>query len=133
MKNSYNLTLRNRPFQAIIQGEKTVEIRANKQDGSINYNQLLHGDVLVFRNEETNQIINCIVKRKSHYETVHELLVKEGTLTTLSSTNSIRKGIKSIEAIGNYREIILIHGVFAIEIELKTTTNTQYKKLGGKW
>jgi len=121
MNNIYNLKLRDRPFQAIVKGKKTIEIRANKQEGKLNYKALSNGDILLFENEITSQKISCIVKRKSHYRSVHELLKHEGTTRTLSSTNSIRKGIKSIEAIANYKEIIEIHGVFAIEVELKNS------------
>ena len=112
------LNLRNRPFQAIINGQKRIEIRPNKNKGRVNYSNLANGDIIVFKNEKTKREISCIVKRKSLYKSIYELLISEGTHRTLSSTNSIEIGIRSVESIENYKEIISKHGVYAIEIEL---------------
>lgn len=119
MINQNKLTIRDRPFQAIIKGTKTVEIRANKIESNVNYRLLAIGDAILFTNEETNEVIKCAITRKVHYKSVRELLINEGTSTTLSSTNCIEKGIKSIESIGNYKKTISKRGVFAIEIALK--------------
>ena len=37
---------------------------------------------------------------------------------TLSNTNDIEEGIISIEAIGDYKDLIAKNGIFAIEIKL---------------
>lgn len=125
MKKSYNLNLRNRPFEAILKGKKKIEIRANNSEGDVNYNNIKRGDIIFFRNEDTKQLIKCEVKRKSYYKSIHSLLLNEGTTHTLSSTNCINAGIKSIESIGNYKELINKYGVFAIEIELRTPVNKE--------
>ncbi|HLC90307.1 MAG TPA: hypothetical protein VJI15_00910 [Candidatus Nanoarchaeia archaeon] len=41
----------------------------------------------------------------------------ESTEFTLSSTKNIEEGIKSIESIDNYKELIAKNGVFAIKLK----------------
>ena len=109
-----------RPFNAIKQGTKRIEIRANKNNpgakGSVN--DILPGDIIIFTEIKTNNTIACKVLRKELYNSVRELLEKEGTEYTLSSTNDIEEGIKSVESIGDYKSLIKENGVFAIELEL---------------
>jgi len=51
------------------------------------------------------------------YKNVKELLESEGIEHTLSSTNNIEEGIKSVESIDNYKELIAKNGVFAIKLK----------------
>lgn len=109
----HKLSLKSRPFNAILNRAKKIEIRANTEKIST----IKVNDTIVFCNIETNKKLDCTVKRIEIYPTVRQLLEKEGTEYTLSSTNNFEEGIISIESISNYKEIIPKVGVCAIEIE----------------
>jgi len=113
------LKLNPRAFCAIAHGTKKVEIRANKKDkGNKNsLNDVKRGNYIIFTNLSTNEKLTCIIKRITLYKTIKQLLEKEGVKDTLSSTNDINEGIKSIESIDNYKNLIKKNGVFAIKIE----------------
>jgi len=113
LKNLYE-----RPFNAIKKGQKNIEIRANKNDFSENsINLIEEGDFIIFKKVGSEERLKCTVERKTLYRSVRELLEAEGTESTLSSTNNIEEGIKSVESIGNYKELIAKNGVFAIKIK----------------
>lgn len=114
------LKLRERPFEAIKRGTKRIEIRANKKTPT-DYSSINKGDKIIFVKECNCLIkdrIECIVKRKTWYSNVRELLEAEGTKYTLSSTDDIDEGIKSIESIRDYKKVIAESGVYAIELEM---------------
>ena len=73
-------------------------------------------DKIIF--SDNNERIKVVVERKTLYKTVRELLESEGTEKTLSSTNNIGEGIKSVESIPGYKDFIEENGVFAIKIRL---------------
>ncbi|MBI4144192.1 ASCH domain-containing protein [Candidatus Woesearchaeota archaeon] len=113
LKNLYERT-----FNAIKKGQKNIEIRANKNDFSENsINLIEEGDFIIFKKVGSEERLKCTVERKTLYRSVRELLEAEGTESTLSSTNNIEEGIKSVESIGNYKELIAKNGVFAIKIK----------------
>jgi len=113
LKNLYE-----RPFNAIKDNQKNVEIRANKNILSGNSVNLIEkGDFIIFKKVDSEEKIKCEVERKTLYKSVRELLESEGTEHSLSSTNNIEEGIKSVESIGNYRELIAKNGVFAIKLK----------------
>jgi len=110
--------LNERPFNAIVNRQKTIEIRANKNIFSENSINLINeGDFIIFKKMGSDDKLKCTVERKTLYRTVRDLLETEGTQPALSSTNNIEEGIKSIESIGNYKELIAKNGVFAIKIK----------------
>ena len=110
--------LNGRAFEAIKAGKKKVEIRASENCFSENsINLVQEGDTVIFKKSGSGERINCVVKRKTLYKTVRELLENEGTEYTLSSTNDIEEGIKSVESIRNYKELITKNGVFAVELK----------------
>lgn len=116
-KKIFFKNLNERPFNAIKNGQKTVEIRANENIFSGNsVNLIREGDFIIFKKVGSDDKIKCIVERKTLYKSVRELLDTEGTQHALSSTNNIEEGIKSVESIGNYKELIAKNGVFAIKI-----------------
>ena len=111
-------TLHERPFNAIKKGHKQIEIRANKNTFSGNsINLIEEGDFIIFKKVNNEERLKCTVERKTLYRSVRELLEAEGTERTLSSTNNIEEGIRSVESIGNYKEWIAKNGVFAIKIK----------------
>ena len=117
MVKKFYLSLRSRPFDAIEIGTKKIEVRANKNKHDENsVNLMKPGDVIVFTKENSKEKLECVIERVTLYRTVRELLLKEGTEHTLSSTDDIEEGIKSIESINNYKEYIKKNGVFAIKL-----------------
>lgn len=116
--------LNSRPFEAIKSGKKTIEIRANKNEFSENsINLMKPGDLIIFTKRETDEKITCRIDSVKLYGSIRELLEREGTKTTLSSTNDIEEGIRSIESIGDYKELIAKNGVFAIKLKLIQSHN----------
>ncbi|MBI2499639.1 ASCH domain-containing protein [Candidatus Woesearchaeota archaeon] len=110
--------LNERPFNAIASGQKNIEIRANKNLFSENSINLINaGDFIIFKKVGSKDKIKCTVERKTLYRTIRELLETEGTQHSLSGANNIEEGIKAIESIGNYKELIVKNGVFAIKIK----------------
>jgi len=111
-------TINNRAFRALLNGVKRIEIRANKNNKDINsFNLVDCGDEVIFTNLKTHEKLKAVIKRKTLYQTIRELLITEGTRYSLSSTNDLEMGIKSIESIGDYKKLINKNGVFAIEFE----------------
>ena len=113
-----------RPFNAIRDGKKNIEIRANKNNLSENsVNLIKEGDIIIFNKANSKERFQCVVERKTLYSSVRELLEIEGTEKTLSSTNDINEGIKSIESIENYKQLLSKNGVFAIKLKEITILN----------
>jgi len=112
----HRILLRSRPFNAIKNGTKTIEVRANKKVGRLDYAQILKNDQIVFINQETGKTIKCIVERVTLYKNVRTLLTEEGVENTLSSGGDLESGIRSIEAITDYKKVIAEKGVFAYKI-----------------
>lgn len=114
---TFHKNLYERPFEAIKKGTKRIEIRANKNENSKNsINLMKEGDNIIFKKINSDEQITCTIKRITLYNSVRELLEKEGTQYTLSSTNNLEEGIIAVESISNYKELILKNGVFAIEL-----------------
>jgi len=113
LKAPARLNLRPRPFNAIKAGSKKVEVRANKPS----VRALRESETLIFVNTETHEQLSCIIERMTLYPSVRALLLAEGTSETLSSTNDLEEGIRSIESIGDYKKIIAENGVFAIRVK----------------
>ena len=115
----YNLSLNNRAFKAILAGTKKVEIRATKLDGNFDYSILKVNDVIQFTSFD-NETMTCTITKINWYPSIEELLTKEGTKYTLSSTDDYYEGIKSINSLDGYKEAIPINGVYAIHISPNT-------------
>lgn len=111
--------LNERPFNAIECGQKTIDIRANKNNSSENSINLINeGDIIIFKKIGSDDKIKCTVERKTLYKSIRELLKKEGTKHSLSSNHkNIKEKIKSVESIADYKEIIAKNGVFAIKLK----------------
>lgn len=92
-----------------------MEIRANNTD-KIDYSKIKVKDTIKFKNSK-GEVITCKVLENNFYSTIQELLMLEGTRTTLSSTDDYQEGIKSINSLDGYTEAISKHGVYAIHIE----------------
>lgn len=116
---NYTTDINDRPWNAIRNGTKDIEIRTNTPFENIDYSQLKKGDIFKLINNETGKVLETRILRISHYRTVKELLEKEGTERTLSSGKDLEGGIESIRNIKGYKEAIPKCGIWAIELELK--------------
>ncbi len=114
---NYILEINNRPWQAIRYGTKEIEIRTNTEDNNLDYSQVKQGDTFTLMNNSTLEQFNVKVLRVSHYNTIRELLEKEGTKKTLSSGKDIEGGIESINSLNGYKEGIKKNGVWALKIK----------------
>jgi len=115
---THRMLIRSRPFNAIKNKTKTIEVRANKRVGQLDYSKIRAGDLIIFINQETHRQLICTVERVTHYADLRTLLTTERTNNTLSSGGDIDAGIKSIEAITDYKKVIKEKGAFAIKIRL---------------
>ena len=108
------LDINDRAFFAIKNLEKKVELRVNT--GKRDYSLIQIGDIIEFENS-TKDNIKCLVKKNIWYKTAEELLVMEGTKYTLSSTNDVALGVKSINSYKGYKNGIEENGIYAIHLE----------------
>lgn len=124
LSNIHYLNINNRAFNAINEERKKIEIRANKK-GRIDYSAIESNDCIVFKDQNSSDLLVCKVVRKKWYASVRALLETEGTKYTLSSTNSIDEGVTSIESIADYKDVIAKNGVYAIVIEKMSNVITK--------
>lgn len=114
--NTYELDINDRAFLAIKNGTKKIEIRVTTDENRINYGNIKETDYLILKNS-SNEFLKCRVIENKWYKNSRELLTLEGTRFTLSSTDDLEEGIKSISSHTNYEEGIKKNGVHAIRIE----------------
>lgn len=112
----YKLAINNRAFKAIKEKRKRIEIRATKANG-FDYSIIKTNDIIKFTSYDSDTL-KCKVLRNTWYPSIEELLTKEGTKYTLSSTDDFNEGVKSINSLDGYKEAIKLNGVHAIELEL---------------
>ncbi len=123
------LNLNDRAFNAIKNKTKRVEIRANA--GKEDYDKYNIGDIIVFKNSK-NETINCRIKEINKYDSVENLLMLEGTKYTLSSTDNLEEGIKSINSLNGYKQAIKENGVYAIHIEYLYSNENVWQEMYDK-
>jgi len=113
---NYIIDINDRPWQAIKNKTKEIEVRTNTPFEKLDYNLLKEDDTLTLVNNDNLEQQNVKVLRITHYKTVRELLEQEGTTRTLSSGKDLEGGIESINSLTGYKEGIEKHGVWAIQI-----------------
>lgn len=117
MTQTFEKKINTRAYNSILNRRKKVEIRAKKSNTSKYATSLMRkGDIIIFTNIDTYDKLRCKIEYVRLYNSIRNLLEIEGTENTLSSTNSIEKGIKSIESIPSYKRHIKINGVYAIKL-----------------
>lgn len=114
--NNYQLDINDRAFLAIKNRTKKIEIRVTTNKLNKDYGKYQVGEYITFINSNSERL-KCIIKEINWYNSERELLILEGTKFTLSSTNDIEEGIKSINSYKNYTEGIKKNGIYAIHIE----------------
>ena len=124
--NTYKLEIYRKPLEAIIAGLKKVEIRTNNSYENIRYDKLEKGDIIQFQIISGPPFIGLDIIEPDAltvrvedvrcYPDAGTLLDTEGmqVLSTLCETKD--EGVKLLNSFHEYKEMIPIHGIFAIEI-----------------
>ena len=128
MTSSYKLEIYKKPLDAIKNGTKHIEIRTNNSYEAIDYSLLKVDDIISFQiingppfinlDVITPDALKVKVKRVTNYRTPEELLLNEGLQVLSTLVNSLDEGIKMLYSFHEYEDMIPIHGIFAIEIEI---------------
>ena len=128
MTYSYKLEIYKKPLDAIKNGTKHIEIRTNNSYEAIDYSLLKVDDVISFQiingppfinlDVITPDALKVKVKRVTNYRNPEELLLNEGLQVLSTLVNSLDEGIKMLYSFHEYEDMIPIHGIFAIEIEI---------------
>lgn len=113
---TYELDINDRAFLAIKNGTKKIEIRVTTNKSNKDYGKFKKDDYIIFKNSN-NENLKCLIKEINWYKNERELLTNEGTRYSLSSTNDIEEGIKSINRFKNYTNGIKNNGIYAIHVE----------------
>jgi len=127
MVNEYKLEIYKKPLEAIKNGYKRIEIRTNNSYEDIDYKELNYGDIISFQIISGPPFINLDViipdalKVKvisvKNYKDPKELLIHEGLNVLSTLVGSLEEGIDLLYSFHEYKEMIPLHGIFAIEIE----------------
>ena len=128
MTSLYKLEIYKKPLDAIKNGSKNIEIRTNNSYEAIDYSLLKVDDVISFQIINGPTFVNLDVvrpealivkvKRVTNYRNPEELLLNEGLQVLSTLVNSLDEGIKMLYNFHEYEDMIPIHGIFAIEIEI---------------
>tara|TARA_B100001758_G_C18124358_1_gene460464 strand:+ start:79 stop:468 length:390 start_codon:yes stop_codon:yes gene_type:complete len=128
MTSSYKLEIYKKPLDAIKNGTKHIEIRTNNSYEAIDYSLLKVDDIISFQiingppfinlDVITPDALKVKVKRVTNYRNPEELLLNEGLQVLSTLVNSLDEGIKMLYSFHEYEDMIPIHGIFAIEIEI---------------
>ena len=128
MTSSYKLEIYKKPLDAIKNGTKHIEIRTNNSYEAIDYSLLKVDDIISFQIINGPPFVNLDViipdalkvkvKRVTNYRNPEELLLNEGLQVLSTLVNSLDEGIKMLYSFHEYEDMIPIHGIFAIEIEI---------------
>ena len=128
MTSSYKLEIYKKPLEAIKNGSKNIEIRTNNSYEAIDYSLLKVDDIISFQiingppfvnlDVVTPDALKVKVKRVTNYRNPEELLLNEGLQVLSTLVNSLDEGIKMLYSFHEYEDMIPIHGIFAIEIEI---------------
>lgn len=128
MATEYQLEIYKKPLEAIKSGIKRIEIRTNNSYENIKYELLEPGDIISFQIINGPPFVNLDiivpdalqvkVKNVIKYKNPKELLIKEGLEVLSTLVNSLEEGIELLYSFHEYKEMIPIHGIYAIEIEV---------------
>ena len=128
MSKKYKLEIYESSLNAIKSGLKKVEIRTNNTYEEINYDQLLPGDILSFQiipgppfiglEIITPDALEVEVLRVVKYKDPEALLKQEGLNVLSTLVETIDEGVELLCSFHEYKEMIPVHGIFAIHISL---------------
>ena len=127
MSTSYSLEIYKKPLEAIQAGIKKVEIRTNNSYEQINYNRLQVGDTISFQVISGPPFVGLDVIEADalmvevvsviKYKDPRELLKQEGLEVLSTLVSNIDDGIELLYSFHEYKEMIPVHGIFAIHIQ----------------
>ena len=127
MVTEYKLEIYKKPLKAIKNGIKRIEIRTNNSYENIDYNYLQPGDLISFQIINGPPFVNLDVVVPDalkvrvlnviKYKDPKDLLIKEGLDVLSTLVNSLEEGVEMLYSFHEYKEMIPIHGIYAIEIE----------------
>ena len=127
MVTEYKLEIYKKPLKAIKNGTKRIEIRTNNSYENIDYKYLQSGDLISFQIINGPPFVNLDVVVPDalkvrvlnviKYKDPKDLLVKEGLDVLSTLVNSLEEGVEMLYSFHEYKEMIPIHGIYAIEIE----------------
>lgn len=127
MVTEYKLEIYKKPLKAIRNGTKRIEIRTNNSYENIDYKYLQPGDLISFQIINGPPFVNLDVVVPDalkvrvlnviKYKDPKDLLVKEGLDVLSTLVNSLEEGVEMLYSFHEYKEMIPIHGIYAIEIE----------------
>ena len=127
MSTSYSLEIYKKPLEAIQAGIKKVEIRTNNSYEQINYNRLQVGDTILFQVISGPPFVGLDVIEADalmvevvsviKYKDPRELLKQEGLEVLSTLVSNIDDGIELLYSFHEYKEMIPVHGIFAIHIQ----------------
>lgn len=103
-----------RTFAKIIEGEKTIEVRAFKSK----YRDVAKDDTITFSCIDPFTLkyrrINCIIDQINWYASTYELLIGENPKNIFGQDIQLAKGMEIIESVNDYAEVIPRFGIIAI-------------------
>ena len=123
---TFPLEIYQTPLDAIRSGKKKVEIRTNNGYEAIRYDQLRVGDRIAFQvisgppfiglEVITPNALIAEVIAVRHYVDPTALLIAEGMAVLSQHCETLEEGVERLYSFHQYKEMIPIHGIFAIEI-----------------
>ena len=127
MSTSYSLEIYKKPLEAIQAGIKKVVIRTNNSYEQINYNILQVGDTISFQVISGPPFVGLDVIEADalmvevvsviKYRDPRELLKQEGLEVLSTLVSNIDDGVELLYSFHEYKEMIPVHGIFAIHIQ----------------
>ena len=124
----YPLEIYRKPLEAIISGRKKVEIRTNNSYENIDYTKLEPYDIIKFQiingppfvslEIVEKDILSVEVLKVIKYKNPEDLLKNEGLEVLSGIVSSLEEGVEMLYSFEEYKEMIPIHGIFAIHFNL---------------
>ena len=124
----YSLEIYRKPLEAIISGKKKVEIRTNNTYENIDYTKLEPYDIIKFQiingppfvslEIVEKDVLSVEVLKVIKYKNPEDLLKNEGLEVLSGIVSSLKEGVQILYSFEEYKEMIPIHGIFAIHFNL---------------
>ena len=124
----YPLEIYRKPLEAIISGRKKVEIRTNNSYENIDYTKLEPYDIIKFQIINGPPFVGLEIVEKDalsvevhkviKYKNPEDLLKNEGLEVLSGIVSSLEEGVQILYSFEEYKEMIPIHGIFAIHFNL---------------
>ena len=124
----YPLEIYRKPLEAIISGRKKVEIRTNNSYENIDYTKLEPYDIIKFQIINGPPFVGLEIVEKDalsvevlkviKYKNPQDLLKNEGLEVLSGIVSSLEEGVEMLYSFEEYKEMIPIHGIFAIHFNL---------------